>query len=123
MSALNEKDEELKTVTEEAREQLKDAINKNESLLEIVRRRDEELREADAREKELADGEREARRRVTELEQRLREFSEKNRELDEIINAKLVERAERYKTQVQEILERNDSHARDALINAEDPVK
>lgn len=59
---------------------------------------------------------------MAELEQRLQEFTEKNRELDEIINAKLVERAERYKTQVQEILDRNDAEARDALIRADDPV-
>jgi chromosome segregation ATPase len=83
-------------------------VAKNESLLEIVRRRDGELKDAFARISDLDDQRKEGKRRVAELEHRLSTFAEKNKELDEIINEKLVERAERYKHQVQGILGRSE---------------
>lgn len=110
-SKLDYKESEIQKVTEQAKVQLEDAVQKNESLLEIVRRRDGELKDAFARTKDLEDERKEAKRRVADLEHRLQSFAAKNKELDEIINEKLVERAERYKNQIQGMLNRSEQSA------------
>ena len=88
---------------------MNDAVSKNESLLEIVRRRDDELRDAINKQKELKEQRELARGRVLELEDRIKNYAKKNLELDEIINEKLVERAERYKAQVSGFLQKSNS--------------
>lgn len=107
-SKLDYKESEARKITDQAKAQLEDAVQKNESLLEIVRRRDGELKDAFARVKDLEDQRKDGKKRVAELEHRLQSFADKNKELDEIINEKLVERAERYKNQIQGMLARSE---------------
>lgn len=61
------------------KDHLNQAIDKNEGLLDLIRKRDSEIKEQNLRIDELEEDKKEAKRRTHELEVQLKDFVEKNK--------------------------------------------
>ena len=68
VTLLERSHQELEELKSSGNDQLDQAIDKNEGLLELIRRRDSELKESNNRIDELEEDRKEARRRIIELE-------------------------------------------------------
>lgn len=80
--------------------ELDEAANKNQQLMTIVKQKQVELHET----QKIADQAKTMKKQLVKLEEIIDDLQSKNKELNELLNKKMIERAESYKKQVVDFL-------------------